>query len=60
MAMQRVDIERWAAEREAAVIQWLTDNFGPEGAHWRVALGYDFVELYMQEEIYTLFALRWA
>jgi len=59
MAWQRVDLERWAPDRAGEAVNWLTGNFGPEGAQWRVALGYDFVELYMQEEIYTLFALRW-
>ena len=60
MAWQRVDLERHTSDRRDEMVSWLTDNFGPEGAHWRVALGYDFVELYMQEEIYTLFALRWS
>jgi hypothetical protein len=59
MALRGVNIERWSVERELAAIKWLTDNAGPIGDQWWVEHDYNFVDLIMEEEIYTLFALRW-
>lgn len=45
-------------------LEWLEKNYGEpgsfkEGGRWYVDHDYDLVNLVMDEDIYTMFSLRW-
>jgi hypothetical protein len=60
MNQYRLAIERWDWERKRDVRQWLETNFGPIHAQWDEEYDYGLENLCMNEDVYTLYLLRWT
>lgn len=53
-------IEHWHWTRRADVRNWLAKNFGSEGQRWGEHPDYGLENLWMNEDVYTAFLLRWS
>jgi hypothetical protein len=60
MKQYGIAIENWPAVRKSEVRHWLGLNFGPEGRRWGTAYDYGLDNIYMDEDIYTWYMLRWG
>lgn len=67
MKQHGIVVEHWDWQRKADVRNWLVDNFGPGGVGWpkcdkRWGEEYDYglENLYMDEDVYTWYKLRWG
>ncbi len=61
-----VAIENWTWTRKCAIRGWLFDNFGEGGVGlqhetnlWGEHNDYGLENLYMDEEVYLMYKLRW-
>ena len=53
-------IEHWDWKRKSDVRHWLGLNFGAEGgAHWGTEYDYGLENLWMNEDVYILYKLKW-
>jgi len=62
MKQYGVAIERWGWKHRQDVIEWLETNYGersPTNKHWGIDQDYDLLNLYMDEDIYLMYSLRW-
>jgi hypothetical protein len=58
--MNGVAIERWDYNHRAWVTSWLTETFGERSKEtWLIDQDYDLLTLCMNDEIYTLYTLKW-
>ena len=62
-----IAIENWPWQRQADVRNWLGKHFGPGGwgekncdKRWGEQDDYGLQNLYMDEDVYILYCLRWA
>lgn len=53
-------IERWDGVRRHDVFGWLESNFGPEGDRWGQEFDYGLENVWMNEDVYILYCLRWV
>jgi hypothetical protein len=53
-----IAVERWA-DRDKFV-KWLEDNYGPEHIRWGVEQDFNLENLWMDEDIYVLYKLKWS
>ena len=51
--------ERWHWTTKIDVRGWLTENFGPEGSRWGEEYDYGLENLWMNEDVYTAYLLKW-
>ena len=59
MKNHSVAIERWSRNHEAKVIKWLEDCFGKNNDRWGIDIDHDLETLWMNEDVYFLYLLRW-
>ena len=59
MKQRGLAIENWPATRKIDVWCWLKENFGPEGKRWGTEYDYGLDNLWMDEDVYMLYCLRW-
>ena len=59
MKQHGLAIEHWPWERKHNVKMWLVENFGVNGGRWGEQADYGLENLYMDEDVYMLFCLRW-
>jgi hypothetical protein len=55
-----IAIERWDIQYKNTVLQWLEENFGVIDDRWGIEQDYDLFTLWMDEDVYMLFLLRWS
>ena len=55
-----IAIERWDIQYTNTVLQWLEENFGIIDDRWGIEQDYDLFTLWMDEDVYMLFLLRWS
>jgi len=60
-----IAIENWPAIRKVDVKWWLLVNFGPEDSpmergRWGCQYDYGLDNLYMDEDVYILYKLKWS
>jgi hypothetical protein len=55
-----IAIERWDIQYKNTVLQWLEENFGIIDDRWGIEQDYDLFTLWMDEDVYMLFLLRWS
>lgn len=65
MKQYGIAIETWPALRKVDVRQWLLENFGPEDCpqsrgRWGTQYDYGLDNLYMDEDVYTWYKMRWS
>jgi hypothetical protein len=60
MKQYGIVIEAWHSKRKSEVRHWLGLNFGPEGRRWGTQYDYGLDNIYMDEDIYTWYMLRWG
>lgn len=60
MKQYGIAIENWPALRKVDVRKWLVENFGPEGDRWGSAYDYGLDNLWMNEDVYIMYKLRWS
>jgi hypothetical protein len=53
-------IESWGHPRKLTVTKWLEANFGPEGERWGTQYDYGLDNLYMDEDVYLIYLLKWT
>lgn len=59
--MRAIAIERIGFEQYEKVTDWLIDTYGPAKKRtWYVFQDYDLMDLVMNDEIYTMYMLRWG
>lgn len=51
--------ERWHWSRKYDVKMWLVDNFGVNGDRWGEEHDYGLENLWMNEDVYMMYLLRW-
>lgn len=52
-------IERWSWQHKREVKMWLVENFGVNGGRWGEQPDYGLENLYMDEDVYLLYCLKW-
>lgn len=52
-------IEHWDGVRKYDVFNWLEENYGPEGKRWGQQYDYGLENLWMNEDVYIWYCLRW-
>ena len=60
-----IAIENWPASRKVDVRKWLLENFGDEDepnkpGRWGCQYDYGLDNLYMDEDVYILYKLKWS
>ena len=62
-----IAIEKWDWQHKSAVRRWLLDNFGDGGnggsncdMRWGEEFDYGLENLYMDEDVYVMYCLRWT
>jgi len=60
MKQHGIAIENWPATRKVDVWIWLEDNFGKEGERWGTEYDYGLDNIWMNEDVYTWYKMRWA
>jgi hypothetical protein len=55
-----IAIERWNIQYKNTVLEWLEENFGIIDDRWGIEQDYDLFTLWMNEDVYMLFLLRWS
>jgi len=53
-------IEGWDGVRRYDVFGWLEQHFGPEGQRWGQQWDYGLENLWMNEDVYVMYKLRWV
>jgi hypothetical protein len=64
MKQHGIAIENWPASRKVDVWMWLLENFGPEDSprqrgRWGCQYDYGLDNLYMDEDVYIVYKLKW-
>lgn len=59
MKQHGLAIENWPATRKIDVWVWLKENFGEEGTRWGTVYDYGLDNIWMNEDVYILYCLRW-
>jgi hypothetical protein len=54
-----VAIEKWDFDYAQTVLAWLEENFGYRGTRWGIDHDFDLLNLWMNEDVYVLFLLKW-
>jgi hypothetical protein len=54
-----VAIEKWDSQRRNTVLLWLNSNFS-EFKDYKYIIDYDLETIYMTEEVYILFSLKFG
>ncbi len=54
-----VAIEKWDFDYAQTVLAWLEENFGYRGNRWGIDHDFDLLNLWMNEDVYVLFLLKW-
>jgi hypothetical protein len=52
--------ERWPWKLKAEVKMWLVENFGVNGGRWGEEYDYGLENLWMNEDVYNWYLLRWG
>ena len=52
--------EFWSWDRKLEIKLWLVENFGVNGGRWGQLLDHGLDNFWMDEDVYTLYLLRWA
>jgi hypothetical protein len=52
--------ERWHWERKREVKMWLVEHFGVNGDRWGEQYDYGLENLWMNEDVYTWYMLKWG
>ena len=52
--------ERWPWDRKREVKMWLVENFGVDGDRWGEEYDYGLENLWMNEDVYIMFLLKWS
>jgi len=52
--------ERWPWKLKAEVKLWLVMNFGVNGGRWGEEYDYGLENLWMNEDVYMMYMLRWS
>jgi len=65
MKQYGIAIENWPASRKVDVRKWLLENFGPEDepkkrGRWGCQYDYGLDNLYMDEDVYIVYKLKWS
>lgn len=60
MSQHGLAIERWDWKIKSDVRRWLVENFGVEGGRWGEDYDYGLENLWMDEDVYILYVLRWT
>jgi len=60
MKQHGIVIDGWAWLRKTEVRLWLVDNFGVSGGRWGEEYDYGLENLWMDEDVYFLYKLRWS
>lgn len=55
-----IAIEMWNYARRNEVHRWLKDNFGKEGLRWGTNHDYGLDNIWMNEDVYIMYKLRWS
>lgn len=55
-----IAIEGWDWKRRFEVKKWLRNTFGEEGERWGTEYDYGLDNLWMNEDVYTAYLLRWS
>jgi hypothetical protein len=59
--MKGVSATRWPLSTRLEVEQWLEDMYGPQSlTTWYIDTDYGITDLVMNEEIFTIYSLRWG
>lgn len=59
MKQYGIAIETWPWNRKNEVRMWLVENFGVSGGRWGEQVDYGLENLYMDEDVYLLYTLKW-
>lgn len=59
MKQHGIVIERWPWKHKAEVRLWLVMNFGAHGHRWGEEYDYGQENLWMDEDVYIMYRLRW-
>jgi hypothetical protein len=59
MRQHGLAIEHWNWERKHSVRMWLVNNFGVSGGRWGEQLDYGLENLWMDEDVYLMYTLKW-
>lgn len=52
--------EFWSWNRKLEIKLWLVKNFGVNGDRWGQLLDHGLDNFWMDEDVYTLYLLRWS
>lgn len=52
--------EFWSWDRKLEIKLWLVKNFGVNGGRWGQLLDDGLDNFWMDDDVYTLYLLRWA
>jgi hypothetical protein len=52
--------ERWHWTRKYDVKMWLVENFGVNGDRWGEEYDYGLENLWMNEDVYLVYLLKWT
>ena len=59
--MKGVAIEDWDSKKRVEVNDWLQKYYGRSSENtWYIDYDFDLVNLILNDEIYTMFTLRWT
>jgi hypothetical protein len=56
----RLATEMWPWKHKYNVKMWLTENFGANGDQWGEQYDYGLENLWVDEDVYVAYLLRWA
>lgn len=59
MKQYGISIERWPWKLKAEVKMWLVMNFGVNGDRWGEEYDYGLENLWMNEDVYMVYLLKW-
>jgi hypothetical protein len=60
MKQYGIAIENWHWNRKHLVRMWLVENFGVSGGRWGEQPDYGLENLWMDEDVYIMYQLRWS
>jgi hypothetical protein len=53
-------IDGWDGVRRYDIFNWIEANYGPEGDRWGHSFIYGIENLWMKEDVYIMYLLRWT
>ena len=60
MNQHGIAIEHWGWKHKRDVFEWLGTNFGTIHYRWGEEYDYGLENLWMDDDVYTLYLLRWS